>query len=97
MSSTYLLSRFKEFHATTSYYQSGNGLSKTNLCEQDLVKYTWKDHRDYESLVGAVEKVKEVATLLNQRKGAAENQAKLSEIDSLLYGKFEVQAKLLLT
>ncbi|KAN0034796.1 hypothetical protein ACTFIV_001328 [Dictyostelium citrinum] len=53
----------------------------------DLVKHTWEDHPDLKPLVGAAEKIKDVAAFLNERKREGENFQKFTEIQSILVGK----------
>ncbi|KAM9973831.1 hypothetical protein ACTFIW_010964 [Dictyostelium discoideum] len=53
----------------------------------ELVKNTWTDHPDYQPLKEAVEKIKSIATFLNERKRKVENFQKFTEILSNLVGK----------
>jgi len=57
-----------------------------NLLLEELVKHTWKDHRDYDDLVDAKNQVQEVTTYLNERKREAENMQKLLQIQASIVG-----------
>ncbi|EGC29927.1 hypothetical protein DICPUDRAFT_4855, partial [Dictyostelium purpureum] len=53
----------------------------------DLFKHTWPEHPDYENLKNALDKLKDVASFLNERKRESENFQKFTEIQSILVGK----------
>lgn len=57
------------------------------LLLRELLKHTWPDHPDYEGLKQAVEKVHQMAELLNLRKREGENNMELVNIDQNMSGK----------
>lgn len=61
-----------------------------SLLLQDLVKHTWNDHRDYNNLKQALQKMDEVANYLNQKKREYDDRDKVVQIEKKLTGQFEV-------
>lgn len=59
----------------------------------DLLKHTESSHIDYDSLVAALDKIKQVADAINESKRKAEMEAKVVQIQSLMQGDFEVKMK----
>lgn len=57
----------------------------------DLLNNTWKDHIDYDNIVAALEKIKAVANLMNEKKREAEKSFKVFEIQNSLKGTFPVK------
>lgn len=57
------------------------------LLLRELLKHTWPDHPDYDGLTKAIEKVHQMAELLNLRKREGENNRELVNIDNNLIGK----------
>jgi hypothetical protein len=54
---------------------------------KDLLKHTWNEHPDYESLSKAAVKIDQIAGHLNEMKRQAETFAQLLDIQSSLIGK----------
>jgi hypothetical protein len=65
-------------------------LQRYVLLLQDLLKYTTPKHADYEGLSKALQKMKDVADYVNERKREAENLTQVLAIQGKLTGKFEV-------
>eukprot|EP00026_Physarum_polycephalum_P000728 Phypoly_transcript_00729.p1 GENE.Phypoly_transcript_00729~~Phypoly_transcript_00729.p1 ORF type:complete len:1185 (+),score=285.31 Phypoly_transcript_00729:47-3601(+) len=59
------------------------------LLLQDLLKYTTAKHADYAQLSKALQKMKDVADYVNERKREAENLTQVLAIQAKLTGKFE--------
>jgi len=64
-------------------------IPRYNLLLNELIKHTWQDHRDYEKLVQAGEKMREVAVYVNEKKREFENISKVREIQNSFVGKAE--------
>jgi len=58
-----------------------------NTCDADLHKHTDEEHADFENLSKALQKMKEVADYVNERKREAENLSKVYIIMKKLTGK----------
>ncbi|EFA79330.1 RhoGEF domain-containing protein [Heterostelium album PN500] len=55
-----------------------------NLLLMDLVKHTWADHPDYKSLCDATERIKGIASFLNEKKREGENIKRFTDIQACL-------------
>ncbi|EGG23389.1 pleckstrin domain-containing protein [Cavenderia fasciculata] len=64
-------------------------IPRYTLLLADLVKNTWKDHKDYNDLTESLKTMQEVATYVNEKKREAENIQKVTEIQNNFVGKFE--------
>lgn len=61
------------------------------LLVSDLVKHTEGTHEDYDDLVAALDKLKQVADSINESKRRVENEQKVLEIQSQMSGDFDVR------
>ena len=57
---------------------------------EDLLKYTPQEHEDAEDLRAAVDKMREVADYVNEKKREAENLNKVLRVQEVLSGKIEL-------
>eukprot|EP01114_Cavostelium_apophysatum_P014970 TRINITY_DN3996_c0_g1_i1.p1 TRINITY_DN3996_c0_g1~~TRINITY_DN3996_c0_g1_i1.p1 ORF type:complete len:701 (-),score=169.13 TRINITY_DN3996_c0_g1_i1:41-2143(-) len=55
-------------------------IPRYNLLLSELLKYTWKDHKDYKNLELSQARMKEVATYVNDKKREFENIAKVRQV-----------------
>ncbi|GAM27408.1 hypothetical protein SAMD00019534_105840 [Acytostelium subglobosum LB1] len=74
----------KTFDVTYFLIMPVQRVPRYSLLLSDLVKHTWTDHPDYKTLVDATERMKAVATFLNEKKREGENTKKFIEIMSSL-------------
>lgn len=51
---------------------------------EELIKYTWKEHRDYAKLVQVHDQMKDVAATINESKAKFEQRAKVTQLSRLL-------------
>lgn len=65
-------------------------IPRYNLLIKEIVKYTWPNHPDYEDLLAAMDKIKEIAHYVNEKAREAENLTKIYTIQSNITGKFDV-------
>ena len=95
--------KFAEFLDAARYSETCNGLDLTSylimpvqripryvLLLVDLLKKTPEDHADFLDLKAAVEKTKEVADYVNEKKREAENLNKVVAVQEKLGGKIEL-------
>lgn len=61
-------------------------IPRYNLLLSEFIKTTWPDHIDYDTLKKSLEKIKQVATYMNQRKKEAETESKIIEIQNRIAG-----------
>mmetsp|Transcript_8901 Transcript_8901/g.13292 ORF Transcript_8901/g.13292 Transcript_8901/m.13292 type:complete len:532 (-) Transcript_8901:181-1776(-) len=59
------------------------------LLLKELKKYTWPEHEEYENLVKALSKAKEIALHVNERKRQIEHMSKTLEVQQKITGEFD--------
>lgn len=76
-------------HSTTSWHTFFSSplfrLPKYELLLQELLKYTFKEHRDYNLLQKALQQIKETTNFVNENKRNAENLSKLLSIQNTIH------------
>eukprot|EP01133_Synstelium_polycarpum_P001194 gene1194-1376_t len=76
----------KNFELTAFLIMPIQRVPRYNLLLMDLVKHTWPEHPDYTTLCSATERMRGIATFLNEKKREGENFLKFTEIQSSLVG-----------